>query len=152
MTNAIELRHPTWLAVVIWLGVFVIFGVAGFLLWASWLAIAQDLMLIAIFFASFAVWMTYIAANGVKLLPYVFSIIRLDDGGFQVISKHKTETYSWNQPLIIRNSAYLQILEVFDASNRRIVAVDHMIWNFDTFLERLERSQPNQSGTNFLAD
>lgn len=140
MTDVVELKYATWMTVGIWVGVILFFGTAVFFSILAFQAINQNSIFGFFVMAVPGGYMFYLAMAGTKLLPYLRCSIRADESGFQVVWKDKTESFSWTQPLVLRNSSSTQILEVYDSNDNRIVAIDHKIENFDVFHARLKRS------------
>ena len=137
MTDVVELKYPTWMIVGIRLGVILFFGLAAFLFFLAFQAINQGSIFALFFIAALGGFVIHLAMAGSKLLPYLSCSIRVDKSGFQIIGKDRIESFSWSQPLVLRNNSYTQILEVFDSNENRIVAIDHKIGNFDVFHTRL---------------
>jgi len=140
MSDVIELKYATWMTVGIRLGIALFFATAMFFFYLAFQAINQGSIFACVLMALFGAYMFYLAMHGTKLLPYLGCAIRADDNGFQIVRNDQIESYSWSQPLILRNSVNSQILEIFDSSDNRILAIDHEIENFDAFHQRLKRS------------
>lgn len=133
MSDVINLTYRPWMVGGIWFGVFLFFGLAAFFFATAYLAVGKLSALPLVALAAMGASMLYLATMGTKLLPYLRCSIRADENGFQVIRKDRTDSYSWSQSLTVRNSASIQILEIFDSNGNRIIAIDHLISNFDAF-------------------
>lgn len=139
MADVVELKYATWMVGGIWLGVVLFFVIAAFFFTMAFQALSQGSAFGLFVMAVVGGYMFYLAMVGTRLLPYLRCSIRVDESGFQLIWKDKTESYSWAQPLVTRNSSSTQILEVFDSNDNRIVAIDHKIGNFEAFRARLKQ-------------
>jgi len=87
------------------------------------------------FFAALLILISFLPAflgrYGLILLKYSKVQIYLDEEGLIIEDSKFRNHYRWSDNLLLKDSPAMQILQIFDGNNRRILAIDHMIPSFD---------------------
>ena len=134
------LRHPKSSLISFWLLIpfLLLLSIFGFLYpvienkydWAN-----------LILMPSIGCFIFWICIPSLKAFPYLKSNIEFGENGFTVyFSSTKFKSYKWNEVGQLKNNKTFQVLEVFDKSNKRILAVNKEASSFNKFIECAERN------------
>ena len=91
-------------------------------------------------------WMTYLSYLGYDLIKYGSHVVTVRPDGFTIGTKFETKEYEWKDVTIKARDGY-QVLEIFDTSKKKILAIDYLIPKIKDFILLLKlHTEPIAAG------